>query len=74
MMARGGSCACVWVCDLRVHRFSVCSSAGAAPARTTTVHTMQGKLFVCVLYICVSYVFLSVFACVYVIERVLQGV
>lgn len=43
---------------------SACSSAGAVLARTTTCHA--GGNYVCVLYIyiCVSFVSLSVFACV----------
>lgn len=47
----------MYVCGFATCKFigsvfsSACSVAVAASACTTTVHAMQGKLFVCVLYI-----------------------
>lgn len=69
-----GFATCKFIGSVFSYKVSARSVAVAASACTTTVHAMQGKLFVCDLYICVSSVFLSVFTCIYAIESVLQGV
>lgn len=50
-----------------------CKVSGAAAARTTACHAEE-TICACSLYTaCVSFVFESAFACVYVIEHVLEG-